>query len=417
MPTPNFDTQLDATSIEQVLDYIINNNKLMNYMLANLDNQNIVNVAGFLATATVFQSKNGMVGLSSADPGNPNAIRIWAGATDPTQAPFRVQENGFMYSTEGFIGGWDIGPTMLSGTGIIQGGVLRTAAPGNTRIELSGGVLAGYYSDNQYHGLVFNPGATINTFDLYIYHDGVQLIEFYDDGGSMKLRPGSGTSFWTLGKQTGTTYCDGQWTFLNTASVDLGPNTAQGKVQYAGQADSALSASSAQSVDWSNVTNHPDGTAAPQMNGTASAGTSALYSRQDHVHPTDTTRAPLSSPTFTGSPKSPTPSTSDNSTNIATTAYVQAQGFAQVLSGGKKIESGSGSIAVTANVEGAASVFFSASFGSSPLVMVFLTGTNTSGGFKNTTIASTGSSTVGFNISANSPVSQTLQYGWIAIGS
>jgi hypothetical protein len=42
--------------------------------------------------------------------------------------------------------------------------------------------------------------------------------------------------------------------------------------------------------------------------------------------------APLASPTFTGTPLSVTPSTADNSTKIATTAYVQAQGYAPVAS-------------------------------------------------------------------------------------
>ena len=40
--------------------------------------------------------------------------------------------------------------------------------------------------------------------------------------------------------------------------------------------------------------------ATPVINGTAAAGTSAIPSRQDHVHASDTTRAPLASPTFTG---------------------------------------------------------------------------------------------------------------------
>jgi len=42
------------------------------------------------------------------------------------------------------------------------------------------------------------------------------------------------------------------------------------------------------------------GTATPLINGTAAVGTSFLYSRQDHVHGTDTSRAPAASPTFTG---------------------------------------------------------------------------------------------------------------------
>ena len=62
----------------------------------------------------------------------------------------------------------------------------------------------------------------------------------------------------------------------------------------------------------------------PLANGTAAQGVSSRVSRQDHVHPTDTTRAPLASPTFTGVPAAPTPSTATNSTQLATTAFVQS---------------------------------------------------------------------------------------------
>ena len=60
----------------------------------------------------------------------------------------------------------------------------------------------------------------------------------------------------------------------------------------------------------------------PLMNGTASAGSVSAWSRGDHVHPTDTTRAPIASPALTGTPTSITPTAGDNSTNIATTAFV-----------------------------------------------------------------------------------------------
>jgi hypothetical protein len=62
----------------------------------------------------------------------------------------------------------------------------------------------------------------------------------------------------------------------------------------------------------------------PEMNGVGSAGTNAEASRGDHVHPTDTSRAPLASPAFTGNPTAPTPSPGDNDTSIATTAFVTA---------------------------------------------------------------------------------------------
>ena len=50
--------------------------------------------------------------------------------------------------------------------------------------------------------------------------------------------------------------------------------------------------------------------ATPLINGTAAAGTATVPSRQDHVHPTDTTRAPLASPSFTGTVDAAAASTS-----------------------------------------------------------------------------------------------------------
>jgi len=47
------------------------------------------------------------------------------------------------------------------------------------------------------------------------------------------------------------------------------------------------------------------GSALPSGNGTASAGVSTLASRQDHIHPTDTSRAPASASTATGTSFTP----------------------------------------------------------------------------------------------------------------
>jgi hypothetical protein len=65
--------------------------------------------------------------------------------------------------------------------------------------------------------------------------------------------------------------------------------------------------------------------ALPLMDGTAAAGTSSTHSKGDHVHPTDTSRAPLNSPAFTGVPTTATtPANGDNTTKLATTAFVIA---------------------------------------------------------------------------------------------
>jgi hypothetical protein len=74
------------------------------------------------------------------------------------------------------------------------------------------------------------------------------------------------------------------------------------------------------------------GSATPIVDGTAAVGTSLRYARQDHVHPTDTSRAALASPTFTGTPLSTTAAVDTNTTQIATTAYVVGQGYAKLAS-------------------------------------------------------------------------------------
>lgn len=66
-------------------------------------------------------------------------------------------------------------------------------------------------------------------------------------------------------------------------------------------------------------------TVAPLMDGTATIGISTKYARQDHIHPSDTSRAPLNSPAFTGTPTTAaSPGNGDNTLKLATTAYVIA---------------------------------------------------------------------------------------------
>lgn len=65
----------------------------------------------------------------------------------------------------------------------------------------------------------------------------------------------------------------------------------------------------------------------PVVDGTAAAGSSSRYARADHVHPTDTTRAPAASPTFTGTPIAPTAAADTNTAQLATTAFVIGQNY------------------------------------------------------------------------------------------
>jgi hypothetical protein len=65
----------------------------------------------------------------------------------------------------------------------------------------------------------------------------------------------------------------------------------------------------------------------PAVNGTAAAGSSSRYARADHVHPTDTSRAPVESPEFTGTPAAPTPAADTDTTQLATTEFVVGQNY------------------------------------------------------------------------------------------
>lgn len=72
----------------------------------------------------------------------------------------------------------------------------------------------------------------------------------------------------------------------------------------------------------------PEGAAAstttPNMDGTAAVGTETTFARGDHRHPSDTSKANVASPEFTGVPKAPTADAGTNTTQIATTAFVNS---------------------------------------------------------------------------------------------
>jgi hypothetical protein len=62
----------------------------------------------------------------------------------------------------------------------------------------------------------------------------------------------------------------------------------------------------------------------PVMDGVASAGLSKRYARTDHTHPSDTSKAPIDSPAFTGIPSAPTAVNGTDTGQVSTTAFVMA---------------------------------------------------------------------------------------------
>jgi hypothetical protein len=87
-------------------------------------------------------------------------------------------------------------------------------------------------------------------------------------------------------------------------------------------------------------------TTTPAMDGTATIGSTGKWADGGHIHPTDTSRAPLASPAFTGTPSMPTGTTGvtqtagDSSTKLATTAFVSAlaTGDNRIINGDMRID-------------------------------------------------------------------------------
>jgi len=161
------------------------------------------------------------------------------------------------------------------------------------------------------------------------------------------------------------------------------------------------------------------GTSAPAMDGTAAVGTSKCYSRDDHRHPTDTTRAPLASPALTGTPTAPTAANGTNTTQLATTAFAHgevskaANGYQKLPSGMVK-QWGSRSCSFT----GAAtnnSVVFPAQFPTA-CVSVTLTYASTNIVTASLNIAATSVTNDGFNISTYSNNAFSGTVFWTAEG-
>lgn len=105
------------------------------------------------------------------------------------------------------------------------------------------------------------------------------------------------------------------------SNVILTPDAANDKVTIAAKDTTYIPASSS-----------------PIMDGTATVGVSKKYAREDHVHPSDTSKvsfndlngyAPLASPVLTGVPTAPTAPSGTNTKQIATTEFV-----ADAVSGG-----------------------------------------------------------------------------------
>lgn len=123
-------------------------------------------------------------------------------------------------------------------------------------------------------------------------------------------------------------------------------------------------------------------TSTPIMDGVAAAGVSTAWSRGDHIHPIDTSRAPLAGPTFTGT-------VTAGNTNVG--AFTALGITASPISGS------TGSFTTLAASSTVSGVGFSVYLASPPAIGATVAGTG-----KFTTLQSTGN----FAVNGSTPVAQ-----------
>lgn len=122
---------------------------------------------------------------------------------------------------------------------------------------------------------------------------------------------------------TSATNAAGSATTATTKAGEATTKAGEAAASASAAATSASNAATSEANTTNAITNRLSSTT-PLMDGVAAAGNATDLARGDHRHPTDTSRAPVASPTFTGTPSGPTAALGTNTTQYATTAFVQS---------------------------------------------------------------------------------------------
>ncbi|MFB0847343.1 hypothetical protein [Paenibacillus oleatilyticus] len=331
-----------------------------------LDSENIREIAGYNVDKTVLKHKSGIVGMNGADPQDPNAIRFWAGNADPNQAPFRVQQDGTMYATDGNFTGDITGST-------ITGSKIQTSANSYPRIELT--------STDQL---------------LAAYRIATDFIKFHSQlTGSPTIEFENGTNNTILSAVLDTM-------IINALRGDIQIVSQSGQVKFS---------------NWSNIYSMGNNQTLQQAltNVGSSGGASTIINQ--NLTPNRAVVSDSGGKVVSGSATN-----TEISYLSGVTSNIQTQLNSKVtsLSGGAKIQSGTGTITITtAGTQVTKAVNFGTSFSSAPtsVICTYSGGLSSSSGYIVLSSDPSTWSTSGFTVFANAFVSGTAKFSWIAVGS
>lgn len=167
MPLGDFGRTVSSNmTLPELLNEFAKVQKLLDYLLnGGLDTLNVLELSADVINTGILNA--GLVKVHANLSGSAfitidgNGIRINDGTQDTFVADIdgNVTLKGVINALGGQIGGFTIDLTKLSGPGIIEGGIIRTAESG-TRVELNsvGNIFAAYKDNNNY--IAVDPDAT-----------------------------------------------------------------------------------------------------------------------------------------------------------------------------------------------------------------------------------------------------------------
>ena len=254
--------------------------------------------------------------------------------------------------------------TVAGGTTVSWGAACSSSVPAN---YIQASVSGGYYiMYTQARVCAVSPGGPVNTLliePVYGENVGGGVTSFNSRTGAVVPAANDYNFNQLAGNYT---LAQGPTIGANTVlgSVAGGTPAALTQAQLTALINRATTALSGALPAWPNNTTtffRGDGTYSAALVLSAFGRTGAVVATSgDYGVAQVTGAAPLASPTFTGTPVAPTPSSGDNSTTLATTAFVKNQAYASLIAAGTSalgtgaIGSGACASAVTTTATGTA---------------------------------------------------------------
>lgn len=251
MPIINFSIDSDEDQREQLAEIA---KQLTWLMSGNVDSVNMREIAGFLVDLTELLHESGLVGMSAADPDNPDAVRFWSGSADKANAPYRVLQNGNLLATAAFISGLITGSTII-------GSEIKTSESAFPRAEMSsiGKFFGAYQSADSYvkvvtdafgstPGFIFHNGAGVDAL-IYLFNNIVQALSISTPAGAADISISSGRDLSLSGDNVS---AEGIWTFAQKIVANI-----TGSATYADNAGRAAAADTMApegTISWFQVT-------------------------------------------------------------------------------------------------------------------------------------------------------------------